>query len=155
MKGSHIILYDGVCGLCNRLNRFVIRRDLRGKFLYAPLQSQFARQVLSGYDKDPNDLDTLYVIAHPRTGSEVLLARADAVFFILKELGGGWGVVAWLGILPKNVLNFGYDLIARNRYRTFGKYDACLMPEPEERAKFIEVGNAQTEEDPIAKAESG
>jgi predicted DCC family thiol-disulfide oxidoreductase YuxK len=137
------------------LNRFVIRRDQRGKFLYAPLQSQFARQVLSGYDKDPSDLDTLYVVVHPHTGSEVLLARADAVFFILNEIGGGWRFAAWLGILPKIVLNFGYGLVARNRYRAFGKYDACLMPEPEERAKFIEVGSAQSEEGPIAKAESG
>ena len=139
MGQDHIILYDGVCGLCNRLNRFVIRRDRKGSFRFASLQSHFAAEALAAYGKDPRDLDTLYVIARPGTPSESLLVRSEAVFFILRELGGLWRLAGVLGYLPNGLLNFGYNLVARNRYRVFGRYDACQIPNPEDRDKFIEV----------------
>ena len=142
MGQDHIILYDGMCGLCNRLNRFVIRRDRQGSFRYASLQSHFAAEALSAYGKDPRDLDTLYVIARHGTPSESLLMRSEAVLFILRELGGPWRLARVLEYLPSGLFDFGYNLVARNRYRVFGRYDACPIPHPEDRAKFIEVENA-------------
>ena len=139
MSQSHIILYDGVCGLCNGLNRFVIRRDRLGLFRYASLQSRFAAEALSAYGKDPRDLDTLYVIARHGTSSESLLMRSEAVLFILRELGGPWRLARALGYLPRVLRDFGYNLVVRNRYRVFGRYDTCPMPKPEDRDKFIDV----------------
>jgi predicted DCC family thiol-disulfide oxidoreductase YuxK len=136
---DHVILYDGVCGLCNRLNRFVIRRDRQGSFRFASLQSHFAAEALSACQKDPPDLDTLYVIARHGTPSESLLMRSEAVLFILRELGGPWRLARVLGYLPSSLLDFGYNLVARNRYRVFGRYDTCPIPSPEDRDKFIEV----------------
>ncbi len=139
MDQGHIILYDGVCGLCSRLNRFVIRRDRQGVFRYASLQSRFAAEALSAYGKDPRDLDTLYVLARQGTSSERLLMRSEAVLFILGELGGPWRLAQVLGYLPGGLLDFGYNLVARNRYRVFGRYEVCQIPSPEDRGKFIEV----------------
>jgi predicted DCC family thiol-disulfide oxidoreductase YuxK len=136
---DHIILYDGICGLCNRLNRFVIRRDRQGSFRYASLQSHFAAEALSACGKDPRDLDTLYVIARHGTPSESLLMRSEAVLFILRKLGGPWRLARVLEHLPSGLLDLAYGLVARNRYRVFGRYDACLIPNPEDRDRFIEV----------------
>src|SRR3954466_1711643 len=86
-----IILYDGVCGLCNRLTRFVIRRDPRGRFRFASLQSPFAAEVLARHGKDPRVLDTLYVVLDHGGPSERLLRKARAGLFILAEIGGGLG----------------------------------------------------------------
>ena len=83
--------------------------------------------------------DTLYVIAGQGMSSETLLLRAEAVFFILRELRGRWRFAAILGYLPDSVLDLGYNLIARNRYRIFGRFDACPMPQPEDRDKFIDI----------------
>jgi predicted DCC family thiol-disulfide oxidoreductase YuxK len=136
---SHVILYDGVCRLCNRLNRFVIRRDRQDRFRFASLQSRFAAETLSRYEKDPRDLDTLYVITQFGAQSESLLSRSEAVLFILRGIGGGWRLSGILAYLPTSLLNLGYDLVARSRYRIFGRYDGCPMPSPEDRDKFIEV----------------
>ena len=85
-----IILYDGVCGLCNRFNRFVLARDPAGRFRFAALQSALAGQILARHGRDPRDLDTLYlVLGHGRPG-ERLLRKSDAALWILRELGGPW-----------------------------------------------------------------
>ncbi len=139
MRGRHVILYDGVCGLCHRLNRFVLARDARGVFAFATLQSRFAREFLMRHQRDPSDLDTLYLIAHYGTESQAIHAKSRAVLFILKELGGPWRMAAPLGVLPAFVLNAVYGLVARLRYRIFGRYDSCPLPPPEWRNRFIDI----------------
>ena len=139
MRGRHVILYDGVCGLCNRLNRFVLARDPRGVFGFATLQSRFAREFLMRHQRDPSDLDTLYLIAHYGTEWQAIHAKSRAVLFILKELGGPWGMAALLGVLPAFLLNAVYGLVARLRYRIFGRYDSCPLPPPEWRDRFIDI----------------
>ena len=133
-----IILYDGVCGLCNRLNRFVLARDRPGRFRFAALQGALAGEILARHGRDPRDLDTLYlVLAHGRP-EERLLRKSDAALWILRELEGPWRAAGALRVVPRRVRDLGYDLVARTRYRLFGRYDSCPLPEPRHRARFLD-----------------
>ena len=131
----HTIFYDGVCGLCNRLNRFVLKRDRRDIFRFAALQSDYARRTLTEHGRDPDDLDTMIVVS----AAGVLFEKARASLFVLRELGGAWKLVALLRYLPRALLDWGYDRIAGSRYRMFGQYDACPIPSAADRAKFLEA----------------
>lgn len=133
-----LILYDGVCGLCNRLNRFVIARDRRDRFRFAALQSDLARAVLQRHGEEPSALDTFYLVLGPGTPGERLLERSTAAARLFQELGGGWRVLALLRYLPRSLRDLGYRLIARNRYRLFGMYDSCPIPPRAVRDRFID-----------------
>lgn len=133
-----IVLYDGVCGLCNRLNQFLLRRDARDRFRFAPLQGAFARDVLTRHGHDASGLDTVYVITRPGTPSEQVLSKSAAVLAALRTLGRGWRVLAWARILPTSLLDACYDFVARHRYRWFGKHDVCVLPRPEQQHKFLD-----------------
>ena len=133
-----IILYDGVCGLCNRLNRFVLARDPAGRFRFAMLQGPVAGEILARHGRDPRDLDTLYLVLDPGRPSERLLRKSDAALWILRELGGGWRLTGALRIVPRAIRDLGYDLVARTRYRLFGRYDTCPVPDPRHRARFLD-----------------
>jgi len=137
--GEHLILYDGVCGLCNRLNRFVLLRDTRAVFAFASLQSTTGRSVLGRFGRNGEDLTTLYVIANYRSQSPALLSKASAVAFVMKTLEGSRTWLRPFRLLPTPLLDLGYDLIARYRYRVFGRSETCLMPKEEFRARFIDV----------------
>ena len=139
MSGRHLILYDGVCGLCNRLNRFVLERDAVAVFQFASLQSRLGQSILRGYGRDPDKLETLYVVVNYGSESAVLLSKSRAALFVLKTLGGPWRLAASLGVLPHRLLDWAYDLVARHRYRVFGRYENCLMPGPEYETRFIDV----------------
>jgi len=128
-----VLFFDGVCGLCNRLVHFVLTRDRRNRFRYAPLQGGFAGRELPPRGGNPADLDTMYVLA--KDGR--LLRESEAVFFALQELGGFWRVLAWLRVLPRALTDGGYRLVARGRYGPFGKLDACPVHGPAERGRFI------------------
>jgi predicted DCC family thiol-disulfide oxidoreductase YuxK len=153
---SHpIILYDGVCGLCNRLNQFVLRRDPDAIFRFASLQSPFAARILSCHGGDPQDLDTVYVVVNHDLSkddltkreiskddqrNESLLARSDAIIFVLERLGGIWKVLGFLlQGFPKPLRDAAYRLVARNRYRIFGRFETCMLPSPESRNRFLDV----------------
>lgn len=135
-----IILYDGVCGLCNRLNQFLLKRDLSDRFRFASLQSNFAAALLKRYGIDALDLDTVYVVADSGKPSERLLARSDGIIYALRQLGGIWNLFGLARILPKRLRDGIYKLVARNRYRVFGKFEACLMPEERFKHKFLDTG---------------
>ena len=113
----------------------------RGQFRFAPLQGEFAAGLLAGYGVRPELLDTFYLVAHYGTPDQRLLRKGRGGLFLCRELGWPWRALSVLGILPTFLLDFGYDLIARNRYRMFGKYDSCPVPEPEHRARFVEMGS--------------
>jgi predicted DCC family thiol-disulfide oxidoreductase YuxK len=134
-----IILYDGVCGLCNRLNRFVLARDPAGRFRFAPLQGRLAREVLARHGRDPDDLDTLYLVLGYGRPDERLRRKSDAILWILRELGGPWRAARALRILPRSLRDLGYDLVARTRYRLFGRYESCPLPAPEHRERFLDL----------------
>ncbi len=134
-----VLLYDGVCGLCNRSVKFILAHDRPGLFRFAPLQGPFAAGVLARHGKDPTRLETVYVVLEPGRPTERLLSKARAALFVLKSLGGAWGASRVFGLLPDGLLNVGYDLVARSRYRLFGKSDACLLPDPAVRTRFLDA----------------
>ena len=128
-----VILYDGVCGLCNSFNTFVLRHDRKAVFRFAPLQSEFATVVLARHEKNASELDTVYLLEN-----DALYMRADAALRILKRLGGIWKLSVIFRIVPKFLQNAAYNWIARNRYRIFGKYDTCPVPDPKWKDRFLE-----------------
>lgn len=141
-RGRHLLLYDGVCGLCDRLVQLVLARDRGERFDFASLQSPAAKVVLGRFARDPDTLNTLYVVADYRTGNATLLSKSQAVLMIGATLGWPWKAVVLLRVLPGSLLDWGYDLVARHRYRVFGRYDQCLIPRPEHRARFVESDEA-------------
>ena len=139
-----LVLYDGVCGLCNRLNQFLLTRDSNDHLRFASLQSEFAASLLRQHDINLVDLDTVYVVADYGQPNQRLLARSDAILHVLGQLGGAWGLLRVGSALPKSLRDALYNVVARNRYRTFGQYDVCLMPEEKYRKKFLDLVSAQS-----------
>ena len=134
-----IILYDGVCGLCNRFVQFVLKRDKRDAFRFASQQSEFAASILRRHGIDPEQLDTVYLVLDHDLPTERLLARSDAAAEILSQLGGIWRVSAGvMRLFPRSLRDWIYNLIARKRYQMFGKYESCPLPDPKDRAKFLD-----------------
>ena len=129
----HVLFYDGVCGLCDRLVQFVLRRDRHGRFQFAPLQGETAAATLARFGKDPRDLDTVYVL----TDDGRLLRKARAILFTLRALGLPWSLLTIFSILPTVILDWFYDRVANNRYRMFGKRDVCELPSGETRSRFL------------------
>jgi predicted DCC family thiol-disulfide oxidoreductase YuxK len=126
-----IIFFDGVCGLCNTSVDQVIRWDRRGVFKFAPLQGETARQLLTS--ADTQRLDSVALLDHGR-----IYRKSAAAVRILWQLGALpsiAGTLMWL--VPKPIRDWGYGVIARNRYRWFGKKETCRMPTPAERARFL------------------
>jgi predicted DCC family thiol-disulfide oxidoreductase YuxK len=136
---SHpIILYDGVCGLCNRIVRFILKRDSRDLFRFATLQSGFARALLQKHGMIADKLESTYLVLDPGQATERVQIRSEASITIFRELGGFWRTLANLSaIFPRRLNDWGYNLVARYRYRLFGKYDTCPLPDERTRSKFI------------------
>lgn len=126
-----ILFFDGVCGLCNWSIDFVLKRDHRHEFQFAPLQGETARLFLK--PADFNDLNTVVLFVEGRT-----YRKSAAVVRVLWRLSLFWqivGTILWL--IPLPLRNLGYSLTARNRYQLFGKKDSCRIPTPEEKARFL------------------
>jgi predicted DCC family thiol-disulfide oxidoreductase YuxK len=115
-----------------------LKHDKRDHFRFAALQSDLASTTLRRHHRDPHDLDTVYLVVEYEQPAERLLARSDAILFLLKQLGGVWQLAALGKILPRTIRDGIYGLVARNRYRVFGKYESCMLPEPKHRAKFLD-----------------
>ncbi len=126
----NVIFFDGVCGLCNGFVDFVMKIDREGKFKFSPLQSEFAKTTLP--PEFTANLDSVVVQLDGKT-----LRKSKAVFAVLKNLGGVWGVAGAFGVLPEGLLNKAYDLVAQHRYKIFGKKETCRFPTPEERTRFL------------------
>jgi predicted DCC family thiol-disulfide oxidoreductase YuxK len=135
-----IILYDGVCGLCNRFVRFILKRDKRDAFRFASQQSEFAANILRRHGTNPEQLDTVYLVLDYEQPRERLLARSDAAAEILSQLGGIWRASSCIvRTLPRGLRDWLYNFTARKRYQVFGKYESCPLPDPEHRAKFLDL----------------
>jgi predicted DCC family thiol-disulfide oxidoreductase YuxK len=134
-----IVLYDGVCGLCNRAVQFLLQRDRHDRFRFASLQSDFAVNLLKRHGIDPTNLDTVYAVVNHDEANEKLLAKGDAFLLFAKVLGGVWSLASLGRIIPRPIRNWLYDLVAANRYRVFGKSETCMLPDPAHKHKFLEV----------------
>jgi predicted DCC family thiol-disulfide oxidoreductase YuxK len=140
-----ILLYDGVCGLCNRSVQFILRHDSTAIFRFASLQSALANGILVRRGADPADLDTVYVVLDHVPNAEgqpneSLLSRSDAVVFVLKQLGGLWRAIGLtLQIVPRPLRDWLYRRVANNRYRIFGRHETCPVPTEAMRARFLDV----------------
>ena len=119
MTGANpIILYDGVCGLCNHLVQFLLKHDREGRLRFASLQSDFAAKVLGRHGIDPTDLDTVHVIVNYDQPDERVLQRSNAILRAGRELGGFWGVSSSIArVVPRPLRDVVYKLVATNRYR--------------------------------------
>jgi predicted DCC family thiol-disulfide oxidoreductase YuxK len=139
-SGTHLILFDGVCGLCNGLVRFVLPRDRRDRFRFAPLQAEEVRPILARFGRNADDLDTFYVIENFEGPRSRALDRDRAAIFILERLGFPW-VIAWVfNVVPRFLRRPVYNFIARRRYRWFGKFKTIPLPPDSFKHKFLWMG---------------
>jgi predicted DCC family thiol-disulfide oxidoreductase YuxK len=138
--GGVIVLYDGVCGLCSRIVSFLLPRDRHRRIRFAALQGQVAATILGRHGVAPveGDPQSIVLVEFPDTPSERLYFRSSAALRILRTLPGVWPVLAALLVLPRFVRDWGYDRVANNRYRIFGRLDACTLPSPENRSRFLD-----------------
>jgi predicted DCC family thiol-disulfide oxidoreductase YuxK len=127
-----VILYDGVCVFCSRWMRFVATRDAERRFRFTTIQSDYGRRLAQAFGIDPADPDTNAVVH-----GGVAYFRSDAALTVLSHLPG-WRWVGVLRAVPKAWRDGVYNLVARNRYRIFGKYEACFVPDESARARVIE-----------------
>jgi predicted DCC family thiol-disulfide oxidoreductase YuxK len=137
-QGVHLVLYDGVCGLCNRLLQFLIAVDHRAVFDFASLQSATGRAIVERAGGHPDDLNSFYVSANYRTPRARVITKGEAALFVVGELGWPWKLTGLMRALPSGWLDRVYDLVARNRYQVFGRHQQCLAPRQEFRNRFVE-----------------
>jgi predicted DCC family thiol-disulfide oxidoreductase YuxK len=129
---SAIILFDGVCNFCNDSINFVIKHDKKNYFKFAPLQSERGGELLDKYKISRAETDSVVVVEN-----EKAYTHSTAALRIAKGLGGIWSLAYIFIVVPKFIRDAAYNLIARNRYKWFGKKDACMLPTPEIREKFL------------------
>ncbi len=130
---QHIILFDGVCNLCNTSVQFVINRDPKHRFNYAPLQGDTAKDLLAISGSPGLDLDSVVLVEDGK-----VYDRSTAALRIARKLTGGWPLLYGFIIVPKFIRDGVYNWIAKNRYRWFGKQDSCMIPTPELKSLFLD-----------------
>jgi predicted DCC family thiol-disulfide oxidoreductase YuxK len=133
MPGPPVILFDGVCNLCNRAVQFIIKRDKKKQFLFASLQSKAGSELLKKFNLSPNDFNS-FVLAD----GDKVYTRSTAALRVAKRLSGGWKLLYGLMIFPRFLRNAVYNIIAKNRYKWFGKRNECMIPTPELKERFLE-----------------
>ena len=134
MKGTKIILFDGVCNLCNGAVQWIIRRDKKDVFRFASLQSEVGRELTRSRQIDTDKVDSIILI-DPGIAYYI---KSDAALEIARNLKGYKVLPVLFGWIPKSFRDGIYDLVARNRYRIFGKKQECMVPTPELKDKFLE-----------------
>jgi predicted DCC family thiol-disulfide oxidoreductase YuxK len=133
---ANLVLYDGVCGLCNRLVRFLLRVDRRAVLCFAPLQGPTAARLAERHGF-ALDVKTMVYVRQFGLKHERAHLRSDGVLRVLGDLGGLWWLVSLLRVVPRFLRDPVYEWVATNRYRWFGKYDSCPLPSPDQRARFL------------------
>jgi predicted DCC family thiol-disulfide oxidoreductase YuxK len=139
IEGRALLLYDGVCALCNGVVQFLMKHDKLDQFRYAPLQSSLGREVLARFDIRSFP-DGVMLLTDALTPGEHLYQRSGAVAEALQQLGGPWRLAGRvLRLAPRRLRDWGYGMVARFRYRLFGRYDTCPIPPPEQRSRLLGV----------------
>jgi predicted DCC family thiol-disulfide oxidoreductase YuxK len=132
--GESVVLFDGVCKLCNGWARFLIRHDQQRRVRLAAVQSPEGQALLAWAGLPVDQFDTMAVIRDRHYWE-----RSDAFLEVIRQLPGRWQPLRVLRILPRRLRDWAYDRIALNRYRLFGKYDSCLLPSPDHELRFLKM----------------
>ncbi len=127
-----IVLYDGVCGFCNQSVQLILRNDREGRFRFAALQSEVGQALLRRHGLPTDDFDTFVLVEEGRA-----YLRSTGALRVARRMDGAWKLLSALTVVPGPVRDFFYALFARNRYRIFGRLDACMLPPPEVRSRFL------------------
>ncbi|GJM35607.1 MAG: hypothetical protein DHS20C18_46080 [Saprospiraceae bacterium] len=127
-----ILLFDGVCNLCNGFVQFVIQRDPEAIFRFAPLQSEVGMQILRKANIPTDELSTVVLYQ-----DDVIYTHSDVPLQVARKLGKGWQLLYIFRYLPKGFRDSIYRWVARNRYRWFGKRESCMMPTPDIKSRFL------------------
>lgn len=133
MPEKSIILFDGVCNLCNGFVTFIIPRDRKNHFQFGSLQSPNLTELLRTHNYTTSELSTVILLEDGK-----LYTRSAAVLRIARTLGGIWSLAYPLIFLPSFIRDGLYDWVARNRYRIFGRKETCMIPRPEWKTKFVD-----------------
>jgi len=127
-----IVLFDGVCNLCNGAVQFIIRHDKKNIFMFASLQSEVGRKILEQYNFPLDEFNSFILIENNKA-----YTRSTGALRVAKKLNGLWPLLYGFIIIPKFIRDSIYNWVAGNRYKWFGKKDACMIPTPELKTKFL------------------
>lgn len=133
-KNKKIILFDGVCNLCDSAVQFIIKHDKNDVFRFISLQSELGQEITAYLGIDSRNLDSI-ILYQP---GYAYYHKSQAVFEIAKELGGIYSLISVFSFLPISITDYMYDYIAKNRYKWYGKKESCLIPTKELQSKFLE-----------------
>lgn len=133
-KDKLLILFDGVCNLCNNSVQYVIKHDKKNKFLFAPLQSEVGESIIEEFSIDTKRTDSI-LLYNPQVKS--IKIKSSAAIGIAKHLGFPLNLMVIFYILPNFIRNWVYDYIAKNRYKWYGKKEECMIPTPDLKSKFL------------------
>ena len=133
MSKKSILLFDGVCNLCNGVVQFVIKRDQKDKFVFAALQSNAGQALLKKQNLPTDDFESFILVEN-----DIVYNKSTAALRVAKSLGSGWQLLYAFIIVPKFIRDFVYTLVANSRYKVFGKRDNCIVPTTELNAKFLD-----------------
>src|ERR1700712_2911015 len=128
-----VVLFDGVCNLCSNSVQFILKKDKKNQFLFGSLQGEAGQEFLAKFNL-PSDTFNSFMLVE----NDTLYTRSTAALRMLKYLGGGWSLLYAFIIVPKFIRDAVYNWIAKNRYKWFGKKDACWIPTPALKAKFLD-----------------
>lgn len=129
---TYILLFDGVCNLCNGFVQFIINRDPKGKFKFAPLQSESGQALLKQFSLPTDDFDSFVLIKDDK-----YYLKSTATLHVLKELGGVWKLFYSLIVFPRALRDFVYNIVAKSRYKLFGKRESCMVPTDDIKGRFL------------------
>lgn len=128
----HILLFDGVCNLCNGSVQFLIKNDIAGIFKFASLQSPAGEKLLAENGLADNHMQSFVYLKN-----NIIFTKSDAALEVAKTLGGGWKLFYVFKIIPRRIRDYVYNVIATNRYKWFGKKDECMVPTPHLKTRFL------------------
>ncbi|RPH80362.1 MAG: thiol-disulfide oxidoreductase DCC family protein [Nitrospiraceae bacterium] len=132
VRHERVIVFDGVCNWCNGWVNFLIDHDPHGKFKFGTLQSEQAKQILQELQLSTEDFETFLLLERTR-----VFTKSTAALRIMRDLSGFWPLLYLFIVVPRPLRDTIYDVVARNRYKLMGKADACRVPTPSERARFV------------------
>ena len=130
---ADVVIFDGVCNLCARSVKFILAHEAEPRLRFVPLQSPAGARMMREFGFSPEDAKTFVLVVDGKPH-----VRSDAAIRVARYLRGGWRVLGAIRIVPRPIRDWAYDVVARNRYRWFGRAESCMVPTPEIRARFVD-----------------